>query len=371
MALSCEKHQAFIYDRGGLRQIGKFENLTRVKWERKRDDPSTAIVYTKTPSPACARMMGIVEAGRHELVIFRGTRRVWEGPITRVASTFYTIEVEGTDVMQYVKRTIMHNEYDDRYPNNGLVLNRIQRVMNAEMARKEALNPPYNVLAHVQYILATPPASDAGTAAHSLPYEMTVFEMVDTYAARGGIDYTVVGRSIMFFDVHTTIGQTGLVTDADFLGNPVITQYGNELGTYVAMTDGKGHYGAAGGIDPYYGEWEMLFQAYDENAGPAVGAEPPTVAELTSQAQRSLGQSRIPPIVVRIPDNTTLNPEGNLQIDDLVPGVHIPLQARVPGRLISQMQKLDRLVVEETAEDGEEIKVTLSPATAESFIEEI
>lgn len=370
MALTCEKHQAFIYDRGGLRQIGKFENLTRVRWERKRDDPSQATVFTKTPSPRCAKMMGMVEAGRHELVIFRGNKRVWEGPITHVAYTFYTVEVSATDVMQYVKRTIMRNEYDDRYPNNGPVIDRIDRVLTAELARKEALNPPVNVLAHVQYVLATPPAEDAGTAAHSLPYELTAFQMIDTYAARGGIDYTVIGRRILFYDVHTTIGQTAMVTNADFLDSPIVTQYGNELGTYVAMTDGKGNFGSAGGVDPYYGEWEMLFDAYDENAGPVEDNEPPSVAELTSQAVRSLGQSRIPPIVVRVPDNAQMNPNGVLQFDDLVCGVHIPLQIDVPGRTVSQMQKLDRLVVEETADDGEAIKVTLSPATAEAFVEE-
>lgn len=371
MALTCEKHSAYIYDRGGRRQIGKFENLTRVRWERRRDDPSQAIVFTKFPSAECATMMGMVEAGRHELVIFRGNKRVWEGPITRVAYTFYTVEVEGTDVMQYIKRNIMTLEYDDRYPNNGPVFDRIDRVLTAEMARWEALDPPANVLPYVQYILATAPATDAGTAAHSVPYEMTSFQMIDTYAARGGIDYTVIGRRILFFDVHTTIGQTAMVTKADFIGSPVITQYGNELGTYVAMTDGKGNYGEAGGTDPYYGRWEMLFDAYDENAGPVEDNEPPSVAELTSQAVRSLGQSRIPPLIVRIPDNTQLNPKGVLQIDDLVCGVHIPLQCDVPGRTVSQMQKLDRLVVEETADDGETIKVTLSPATAESFVEEI
>jgi hypothetical protein len=370
VALSCENHTAYIYDRGGKRQIGKFENLTRVKWERRRDDPSTAQVYTRTPSPECAKMMGMVNTNRHELVIFRGRQRVWEGPIMRVAYTFYTVEIEAHDVMRYVGRTIQRLEYDSRFPNTETVISRVQRILTAEMARKEAQDPPINFLAHVQYIPATAPATDARTAARTLPYEMTVFEGVDSYAARGGLDYTVVGRRTLFFDVHTIIGQTPMVTKSDFIGSPIITQYGMEFASYVAMTDGKGHYGAAGGVDPYYGEWEVLYQAYDENTGPAVGAIPPTVAELTSQAQRALGQSRIPPMVVRVPDNTQLNPNGVLRIEDLVPGVHIPLQCAVPGRTISQMQKLDRMTVEETADDGEVIKVTLSPATAEAFVED-
>jgi len=265
----------------------------------------------------------------------------------------------------------MRAEYDNRHPNNGKVLDRVKRIMTAELARKEALDPPANILAHVQYIYATPgEAEDAGTTAHTLPMEMTVFEHIDSFAARGGLDYTVVGRSILFFDVHQRIGQTPMVTADDFIGDPVITQYGMELGTNIIMTDGKGNYGEAGAIDPYYGEWEIIHQAYDEDAQGLNPADPPTVAEMTSQAQRTWKQGSKPPLVVRIPDGTRLNPNGVLTIADLVPGVWIPLSARLPGRTVSQMQKLDNMTVEETAENGEEIKVTLSPAYTETFVED-
>jgi hypothetical protein len=170
-----------------------------------------------------------------------------------------------------------------------------------------------------------------------------------------------------------------MVTANDFIGDPVITQYGAELTTYVAMTDGKGHWGEAGagsgtslGIDPYYGEWEVLHQAYDENSSNDNPEDDnlPSVAEMTSQARRSYAQGARPALVVRIPDNTRLNPNGVLTIEDLVPGVWIPLTADLPGRTISQMQKLDNMTVEETAEGGEEIKVTLSPAYPERYVEE-
>jgi hypothetical protein len=375
MALSCELHTAFLFDRGGRKQIGALGDIQRVKWERRRDDISFGTVWVASVNTECAKTLGLLETNRIELVIFRGKKRVWEGPINRVTYAGSSVEIEAKDVMYYVQRTIMRNEYDNRYPNNGPVLDRIHRIFTAELARKEALDPAINVLSHVRYIYATSPGvTDAGTAAHTLPYELTVFEHVDSYAARGGIDYTVVGRSIMFFDVHERIGQTPMVTGDDFIGDPVITQYGAELTTYVAMTDGKGHWGEAGGTDPYYGEWEVLHQAYDENQSSTPDDDSdddlPSVADMTSQAQRTWRQGIRPPIVVRIPDGTRLNPSGVLTIDDLVPGVWIPLTATLPGRTISQMQKLDSMTVEETAENGEEIKVTLSPAYAETFVED-
>lgn len=360
----CPSHTAYIYDRGGRHQIGLLGPLTRIRWERRRDDISSATAYVATPSIECATMLGLVHAGRHEMVIFRGNRRVWEGPIVRIAFKGASVELEAHDVMHYALRTTMHNEYNDSYPNNGLVLDRIDRILTAEMARKEALDPPINMLEHVKIIYATPPVTDAGTAAHTLPYQYSVFQHIDQYAARGGVDYTVVGRSALFFDVNTPLGRTAAITKDDFIGDPIITEYGMELGTNIAMTDGQGNYGEAGAIDPYYGEWEMLFQAYDENTA-AVGTEVPSVAELTSQATRTHKQSKLPPVVLRIPDNTRLNPNGVLTVDSLVPGVHIPFRAELPGRSLSQMQKLDSMSVEETATGGEVIKVTMSPAVLE------
>lgn len=632
MALSCQVHTAYLYERGGRKKLGQLDQLVRVRWGRKRDDPSTGSVFIASPGLECAKVLGLAETNRTELVLFRGSERVWEGPVTRISYQGKGVEIEARDVMVYAVRTIMRNEYDNRYPNNGTVLDRLARVLPAELARKEALDPPINVLPYVQYLrsgskhykqvyydtkltksrvaeakslaaletamnqiqadygmsvgFGVPPgteaygmswepvryqdwqlrqyliltadalakyppsyiwdsnvegiyyvrnlnmgtgfnvgggavdtrlyldivdyahenllvfgsehlihhelahlqmnkfgaaliearwralnpsefayggnwqavdypglnppgfirdygrysfaedlaevagavmaksmqdylatlvstdpvvaakvalykewmeansggviagpyfaalhtgeitvagptgATDAGTAAHTVPYEMTLFEHIDNYAARGGIDYTVVGRSILFFDVHHRIGQTPTVTAADFIGDPIITQYGMELATYVAMTDGKGHWGDAGGTDPYYGEWEVLHQAYDENAGPVSENEPPSVAELRSQAQRSYKQGSKPPLVVRIPDNTRLNPNGVLTIAELVPGTWIPLSATLPGRTVSQMQKLDSMTVEETAAGGEVIKVVLSPAYTEQFVEE-
>lgn len=371
MALTCEKHTAYLYDRGGRRKIVALDDLQRVKWERRRDDPSIATVYIGTPGIECQKALGLAEAGRVELVIFRGNERVWEGPVMRITYQGASVELEARDVMVYLVRTIIRNEYDNRHPNTSTVLDRVKRIIIGELSRKEALDPAINVISHIKYIYATEGESlDARTSSRTLPYETTLFNHIDSYAARGGIDYTVVGRSILFFDVHQRIGQTPMVTKDDFIGDIAITQYGMELATYVAHTDGKGNFGDAGGVDPYYGEWEVLHQAYDEDAQGLNPADPPSVEELESQALRTWAQGNKPPLVARVPDNTRLNPNGVLTIADLVPGTWVPLTASLPGRTVNQMQKLDNMSVEETASGGEVIKVTLSPAYTEKFVEE-
>ena len=361
MPIPPAEHTAFLYDRGGVRPLGILEPITHLKWERIRDATSGATIEVATPGINTLSAIGLCEAGRTEVVIYRGAERVWEGPIHLITYTGDSVTIECRDITQYMATTIMRNEYDSSYPHVEDVLDRIKRILNTEMARKEGLYPPANFLPYVDYIYNTGTAIDARTAAKTLPYESTVFDHIDSLAANGGLDYTAVGRKTLFFDVHQQIGRTPMVTATDFLGDPVITQYASGLATYVAMTDGMGHWGDAGGTDAYYGEVEALFQAFNQTTSKP-GAQPPTSAEMAAQASRNLAQSKVPPYDVRIPANTALNPQGVLSISDLVPGVWIPLSANLPGRSLSQMQKLDSMTCEVTADAGEVFSVVMSSA---------
>lgn len=114
----------------------------------------------------------------------------------------------------------------------------------------------------------------------------------------------------------------------------------------------------------YYGPWTKMFTVYDED-----DSNTPTQAELNSQAKRNLtGRSPVP-VEVRIPDNSGIRLSHGLTINDLVPGVHMPLLATLNARQLSQMQKLDKLSVTESS-DGESIQVVLIPATKEDSDEE-
>jgi len=363
----CETHTAYIYDRGGIRLVGSLgRRLTKVKWERLRDDISEAEVVVSVLDYECETTVGLAAAGRSELVIFRGDERVWEGPITRISRQGSSVSFFARDVCHYVYRTIMKAEYNNTYPNVTTVTKRMKRILEAEMARMEAQDPPVNVLPFMTVHEFT---DNAGTSSRTLPYEMTVFEHMDNFAARGGLDYTVVGRALHLWDTHHPIGKTQTITESDFIGEVVITEYGMELATVSAITDGKGRAGVYGEADPYYGLVEILDTAFDESTGDEwtesdTEPTPPSIAEMRSQAQRSLAGRNPTPVVVRVPDNSTLNPNGTLSMRQLVPGTFMPLHAKLPGREFSQMQKLDRVTVTETS-DGEQIQVTLSPAPKE------
>lgn len=352
-------HTVWVMDRGGHRRLHQITDLNEVKWGRVRDDISMASVkIAATYASEQAKELNEIEPGRHEICVYRGDVRVWEGPVTRLAYTAKGVEVFAADICWYLSRTAMHAAYSSAYPNTETAINRMQRVLTGELARKEALAPAYNILSH---ITTHETVNDARTSRVTEPYATTVFEHMDDMAAKGGLDYTVIGRALHLWDVDEALGETPQVTESDFLGDMVVTVYGAELATRVISTDGQGGFGIAGGIDPYYGEIELLTQAYDEEKDESL----PTSAELQSQANRNIQGRNPTPLTVRVPENSSLNPEGILTVDHLVPGVHIPLLANLSIRRISQMLKLNSVTFTETA-DKEEITISLGPAAQDT-----
>lgn len=367
MAFSCKTNRVFLYDRGGMKLLTPLDqNVTSVKWGRLRDDSSEAVVKIATRGIDCDPTIGLARAGRTELVIMRGDERVWEGPVTHIQYTRDEVQITAHDVAYYLRWMIMTKAYNDSYPNNTTVLRRVERILANEMPRFEAQVPPLNIQPHLQFHHNT---GDAGTSSNTKQYAMGVYEHVDTLAARSGLDYTALGRAIHFWDTHQpAMGQTPPVYDDDFMSGVVITEYGADLLTISAITDGKGRYAEVGGPDDYYGRVESVDTAYDEDTGndwddPNQETKPdePSVEDMKSQAQRVLAGHNPTPLVVRVPDNSMLNPKATLTISQLVPGVWIPLSAELPGRRLAQMQKLDSMTVEET-EAGESISVVMSPA---------
>lgn len=361
MPLDCvDTERVFIHDRGGVQRIDEVINLARVKWGRVRDDTSEATIdISAVYCDGQAGLLNSLRSGRHEIVVYRGAERVWEGPITRVAYTPSGVSIFAKDITHYTSKLAMASAYSS-YPSE-FVISRIMRVLTTELTRKDVAEAAVGLASAniLPYIVAHQQPTDSKTTMKTAEYQYTVFEHMDTLAADYGMDYTVVGRALHLWDTHQpSMGQTETVTEADFLGEMHVTEYGMELGTRAISTDGQGVWGAFGDADPYYGLWERLVTAYDEETddGP-----PPSQTELQSQAVRNLAGRNPTPQQVRIPDNSTLNPNGVLSLSDLVPGTWIPMRATLLTKNIAQMQKLDSMTV--TAEPGKEtIAVTLYPA---------
>ena len=348
-------HSAYIYDRGGKNRIAQIVQLTSVKWGRRRDEFSEAsIIVSGSACSEQAEKLAAIEPKRHELVIFRGSQRVWEGPIWRVAWGSDSVEVYAHDVVAYLMGTPLTKGYSNAHPNEGTVTGRIENIIKTEMPVWEVLDPPADVL---PYLVVHHYPNEAETTAVTTPFEMTVGEHLDALAHRSGIDFTTVGRAIHIWDTSRNLGQLRTWTEADFFGEIILTAYGADHTEIAYVVSEDGRYGKAGTASGYYGPWTKIFTVYNEE-----GTDAPTQAALDSQAKRNIAGRSPVPVEVRVPDNSSVRLSHSLTIDDLVCGVQIPLRATLNARQLSQLQKLDMVTVTETAA-GEKVQVTMSPAT--------
>ncbi len=372
-----DTHSAQIFDRGGTKRIGPLLDLSRVQWERARDDISEASI--RLEAAACAAQedfLARIRSHRHELVLFRGQERVWEGPIHRVGLHGSYAEIAAKDVLEYVNKTPLTQKWDNSYAGGidrttevttrigdiivyELTHGRIQKNaagVDVAIPAWESLSPPANVR---PYLVIHHAPNEARTSALTLPYEMSVAEHLDGLARTAGIDYTVVGRAIHVWDVSRNLGVLTQMTEANFANEVVVTEYGADHAQASYVVSQNGVYGSAVNEEnlDYYGPWTTIFTSYNEE-----GSREPTQSELDSQASRNLSGRSPAPIEVRIPDNSGIVLTDVLRINHLVPGVQVPLRATLNARKIVQTQKIDHVKVVETP-DNEDVQVTLTPAT--------
>ena len=375
------EHTAFVYDRGGISRFHQLTEISEVQWERDRDGTSEAMV--RLTGLSCERQRSItasIASKRHELVIFRGGDRVWEGPIFRIGDQGSSITIAARDVTAYLFGTALSRVWDNTGANATEVTTRFGNIIEYELTHSrtvrkvgggtlvrpgwEQVDPPANILPHLQ-VHHFP--NEARTSAKTYPSQMTIGTHLAGAARSSGIDYTAVGRAIHLWDTSRNIGQIRTLTEADFNGNIIVTEYGADhtQGAYVS-SGSEGIYGEAmnaANLD-FYGPWETVYTAYNEE-----GSEGPSQSELDSQASRNTSGRSPAPYEVRVPDNSTIRLGPTLSIMDLVPGVRVPLRATLNARAYEQDQKLDHLRVTETA-DGETVSVTLTPATRPDSDEE-
>ncbi len=382
---SCAtEHTAYIYDRGGKTRFHQIVNLSRVQWARDRDSVSEAsITITGTSCEQQRDIIRTIASKRHELVIFRGNDRVWEGPIFRISDEGSQITIVAKDVTAYLFGTALSRTWDNSTAGDGPteVTTRFQNIINWELTHSrqvrkvggngalitrpgwEQLSPPANIL---PFLTVHHFPNEARTSAKTLPSAMTIGTHLAGAARSSGIDYTAVGRAIHLWDTSRNIGRIRTLTEADFFGPIIVTEYGADhtQGAYVAGMDGA--YGSAMNEEnlDFYGPWETVYTAYNEEATNA-----PSQPELDSQASRNTAGRSPAPFEVRVPDNSSVRLGPSLSIMQLVPGVQVPLRATLNARAYAQDQKIDHVRVTETG-DGETVQIILTPATRPDSDEE-
>jgi hypothetical protein len=363
--LGCGRNRAFIYNRGGTVQIGEVTPLQTISWNSTRDEMGEASFVTNGFGDDCGRLLSTVHTWMHELVVYRDSERVFEGPITLIEDDVDGFSIQAKDVLGYVYRRIMRQGYNDSFHIvNGVEEGLLSVVQRALLLASDALaRDDPNVL---PYLTAFMFDDDARQSRVVPDYAKTAYEEIDDMAANAGLDYSVIGRRIIFNDTHRPIGRLPELRNEHFDQPPKISEYGMLLASYYASTNNSGLWGAVEHADSPYGLVEILVSSFTE-VGAADG-ETMTKAKadavrktLTEQARRGIASRYPAPYIVRVPDSTKLSPDTPVGINQLVPGVWIPLRAKGTVVELAQWQKLDKVQVTES-KGLEEVRVTLSPA---------
>lgn len=380
-------HTALIYDRGGKNRWRQLVDLTSVIWGRTRDafTDSEIIVSGRACRAQAATLTGI-QPRRHELVIWRGDERVYEGPILEVATFRDRAVIRARDIGEYLNGTALSRDWpletgEPVSADSSLMTERVRTILDWELEepydmivgtglaahevnvpRWENLVPPANV----RPLIEVRRSESLLTRSETMAFEMTVGEHLQNLA-EGGLDFTTVGRKLVVWDSAETLGHTRTLTDADFDGDPEIILAGGQHYSVSHISaqreeedeeaepgDPVPSVGNAGGENPYYGVWTNIVSLASED-----GSDTPTQDALNSQAQRDqVGRSPVP-IEIRMPSGVNLKLSATLGINELVPGVTMPVRAEMNLRQLQQDQRLDQMTVTETAA-GESIQVSMS-----------
>ena len=386
MSFVCAHHRAFVYAQGGVTRIAELAPLSAVRWQRIRDDVSTA--QATLPTDQCCDVLADLRTIKHELHIERDGHKVWQGPITRIEYEIDETKVFAEDVLWPTRRAVIEIGYDQTYPNLWWVIDRMEWLLyHAYFRGGDRWRMTTGRIRPVRG------PDDPRTSRVVNAWQMYVWEDFDKYAQDYGADYTVINRDIFFWDTQMQWMILPPLDETHLSDYPRIVEYGNQAGTRGVVTNGQGYAGIseineAGAAEFGLIDWLTTNEqdgssdeGEDPDATPPTTGDPsdedaplepevvppPTPEELaqwTDTARRSIAERSPPPVAVVIPANTTLMPGAPWSIDHLVPGAWFRINVSRLCRTVSEWQRLQEITVTEEAPRGEQVNFSAVSAPA-------
>lgn len=367
--------QVWYWDRqmGKLRYYTDLTNILELSWERVLDDHSEARI-TFRPSrgdDCCGKLKPIFDSrGRllepglwpwaHEIAIYRDGELVWMGPIfsidERISPDEDTeqIQIVARDFLAWLDRRTIHADIfmNDRFYDLSQIAERIVR---------DAFGPDDpGVLQHLRVRLS------GRNGKHTVrKWEARAGDELRE-VARGGLDFTAVGRAIIIGSPKRVENQSTItLRSKDFAAGIEIRIVGAEAATAGIAVGGqptntdpgvppenippkKAYFG---GRDPFFGlieNWTQSEGVQDEEF-------------LLWIAKQKVAEGNPPPLTLSIPADTGLAADAPVSIHHLVPSTYFTIAVAGTCRSLSQYMRLSHVRVRWTANQPETVGVTFIP----------
>jgi hypothetical protein len=367
--------QVWWWDRSidKLRFYTELTNLTQLSWERVLDDFSEARIRfrPRKGDDCCGKLKPIFDAQgnllepgiwpwAHELAIFRDGELVWMGPIFSIDET--VLPDESTDFIQITardflgwldRRAIGDNIYfgDDFYD--------LSIIAEAIIRDAFAADDP-GVLEH----LVIRDSNRKGKRSVRYWEAKSGDELREV--ARGGLDFTCIGRAIIVGSPKRDETQPSItLRSRDFQAGIEIRIVGAEAATAGIAVGAapvsedpeenpedipplKAYFG---GPDPFFG----LIEKWTRSEGTS------DLEFLEWVAKNQVSEGNPPPMTLSIPADSGLSPNAPVSIHHLVPSTYFIVAISGTCRALSQYMRLSHVRVTWEADQAEKVGVTFIP----------
>ena len=344
--LGCGTYNVFVTQRctSGLSCV--LEDITNLHYERRLDAISEAKVEINLggeTSYTCCQCLADVEPWCHELHIWRDGDEVWVGPITKIAYSYSKVIIDAKDSLGWLE----------------------VRVPPIDIDFSAVATDPVDI---GEFIVQTAFAEDIVTCEvdnlYTQPSGLTTLFFAEAFSgyaieilqnvAEIGLDYTVLGRTIVLVGDSAPFTPLVLLNDEHIKGEIEITKNGllQENRAYVHF-DGDLGTPASGEAASFfcYGPIERLH----DGAGLIDGTSAGQAADIY------VASAAIAPRVMEIPPGSKLIPDTPWTFDKMVPGCRVDVAIVKTCFQLTQSFRLTEVQIDVTPQRGEEVGITLSP----------
>lgn len=298
-------------------------------FSREHSEVSQATLNAIMPRDIAGRL----EPWVHRMSVYRDDVLVWHGSVIRVRATGMRVELEAADgAAMFTRRRIPLNRTWRQHD----ATQAMQTMVEDGLGYLDPVDLVDNIIAYESRIWVT---------SHYVAGEAMVADAVADFVDQG-LGWTVTSGRLLIGPIGAR-RSTAQITDRDFDGELSVVKDGSDMVTDALVT-GKGVTGIyTAGVTPY-----GMLQAIEKDDGAV------RESECEQAAKRLVEDLRQAPRSIEVSGASRLLPSAPVSLEELIPGVRVPVASNQTGITVGSTMQLTKLDVE-VSDSGETVKITL------------